>query len=102
MKKIARFFLASSFLMAVSAACYAHPYGGGPHVGVYFGGPVWVPPPPVYYYPPPPAVVYVAPPEPQTYIEQAPQYRYYCQQVGGYYPQVPSCPGGWMKVVVKQ
>ena len=37
------------------------------------------------YYPPPP------PPEPTYY--------YYCRAPRGYYPQVPNCPSGWMRVL---
>jgi len=44
-------------------------------------------------------VVYVTPPPPQTYIEKPPSYAYYCRRPAGYYPQVPRCPDGWMKVV---
>ena len=38
----------------------------------------------------------VAPP---AYSEQDPGYRYYCPNPAGYYPSVPSCSTGWMKVV---
>ena len=36
---------------------------------------------------------YVQPPQ------QDPDYWYYCEDPRGYYPYVPDCPGGWMKVV---
>lgn len=62
---------------------------------------------PRYYYPP----AYYAPPPP-VYIEQGvpPQSQYgaqpqlhsgaywYCPAAGAYYPQAPSCPGGWQRV----
>jgi hypothetical protein len=38
----------------------------------------------------------VAPP---AYTEQDPGYRYYCPNPAGYYPSVPNCSTGWMKVV---
>jgi hypothetical protein len=37
--------------------------------------------------------VYVEPPP------AAPQYWYYCESPGGYYPYVPQSPGGWLQVV---
>ncbi len=37
-----------------------------------------------YYPPPPPA---------------RPAYYYYCRDPEGYYPRVPSCPSGWLRVV---
>lgn len=64
----------------------------GPHWYFY--------PSPVYPYPspwePPPAVlvtppVGMAPPAPPT------PWWYYCESAGGYYPYVPSCPGGWVQ-----
>ena len=45
----------------------------------YYYGPSYAPPPPAY-----------APP---------PRYWYYCREPEGYYPNVRSCPDGWMKVV---
>ena len=38
-------------------------------------------------------------PAPQVYVEKAPRYRYYCPESGGYYPDIPRCPKGWMKVI---
>ena len=90
--------------------------GGGFHdqghfgVGVVVGpgwGPWWGPYPYVYPYPYPyypyeydasPVVIQSEPEyfEPQS---QAPQYRYYCTDPGGYYPSVSRCSKGWMKVV---
>jgi hypothetical protein len=52
------------------------------------------------YYPydePPP--VLEAPPENAVPPGQESGYWYYCTTSGGYYPFVPSCPGGWLKVV---
>lgn len=48
----------------------------------------WEPPPVVMVTPP----VDVAPPAPPT------QYWYYCDASRGYYPYVPTCPGGWQQV----
>ncbi len=47
---------------------------------------------PVYF---PQAVI--APPAP-VYAQRQ-DYWYYCAQAGGYYPSVPSCPAGWMKII---
>jgi hypothetical protein len=59
----------------------------GPHVGVFVGAPFIVPSPVYpYYYPP-------------TYTyEPAPNYWYYCQSYGQYYPNVASCPEPWVTV----
>jgi hypothetical protein len=67
------------------------------------GGAWYFYPEPVYPYPnpyePPVAVIVnpaagsASPPPPP-----APQYWYYCSAAGGYYPYVPSCPGGWQAV----
>ena len=60
----------------------------------------------VYGYAPrvyaPPAVVEQAPPsygQHQVAAPPPPQYWYFCQDVGAYYPYAKQCPGGWMKVV---
>ena len=83
-----------------------HGHGGG-RVGVsVFLGPGWfVPgwwgPYPYYpYYAPPviveqPSDIYVQP----APSAEAPRYWYYCKDPEGYYPNVKSCPKGWMKVV---
>jgi hypothetical protein len=81
-------------------------------VGFYFGPGVFYGgyPAPYYY---PPAVV-TAPAAPPQYIEQGPNgpvpvpgpdgvmpqqgWWYHCNQPEGYYPYVPSCPGGWQRV----
>ncbi|AMO94199.1 hypothetical protein CFter6_1495 [Collimonas fungivorans] len=110
MKKIALLVLAAAGLMVTSSASFAYGYYGhggfyGPRIGVTIGGPLYWGPPPVYYAPPPvyyaPPPVYVEP-EPQTYIEKAPNYAYYCPSPAGYYPQIPRCPKGWMKVMPDQ
>lgn len=55
-------------------------------------------PEPVYPYPdpytPPVVVIEQSPPV----AVQPTQYWYYCEAAGGYYPYVPSCPGGWKAV----
>ena len=62
---------------------------------------------PVYPYPDPyrPPVVVVeqvpAPvliPVPLQPAQPVPQFWYYCQAAGGYYPYVPNCPSGWTAV----
>lgn len=57
---------------------------------LWFGFHYFAPRPPVIvqreYYPPPP-------PPPQ------PTYYYYCRRPEGYYPRIPNCPSGWMRVV---
>jgi hypothetical protein len=82
---------------------------GGGHVsfGVLVGPQWWGPgwwggPYPYYpYYPPQPVIVQ---PQPEIYVQPAPQpqetgYWFYCQETQGYYPYVKRCPNGWMKVV---
>ncbi len=104
MKRLLMLILAAGALMSVTQASmaygyyrhgYNHGWYGGPNVII--GGP-WGPPPPIYYDPPP--VIYVTPAQPQTYVEKPPSYAYYCQNPAGYYPHVPRCSRGWMKVVV--
>ncbi|HEY2862292.1 MAG TPA: hypothetical protein VGK37_01555 [Casimicrobiaceae bacterium] len=44
----------------------------------------------------------VAPPPSGQYSQpqsSQPQYSYYCTNPAGYYPQVGTCPSGWLKVV---
>jgi hypothetical protein len=62
-------------------------------------------PSPVYPYPDPyvpPVVVEQQPPviqqAPPAAAPQAPQYWYYCEPAGAYYPYVATCPSGWKKV----
>ena len=107
-------------LLAVtpSYAWRGHHFHGGPRVfvgvgvGSWWGYPYWYYPPPYYVYAPPPTVVVQQPP---VYVEQqgpvapappaapapsaqAPQYWYYCQPSGGYYPSVQTCTEAWVKV----
>jgi len=84
-----------------------------PSVFIGLGAPLWWGPRPVWYGPPPvyfpPAPVYVSPPrvivaEEPVYVERAPaaplssSYWYYCPSLGGYYPNVPTCPESWVPV----
>ena len=65
-------------------------------------------PVPVYPYPDPytpPVVVVQTPPSsagtnvpPQPAASPPAQYWYFCAASNGYYPYVPSCPGGWKTV----
>lgn len=95
--------------IAIAAALFAgsavadrgHHHHGHSHgsFGIYFGTP-WYYPPPVYI---PPRVIVVPAPQAPVYIEQSPaaggdRYWYFCQQANAYYPQVPDCPGGWIRV----
>lgn len=91
---------------------YGHGWGTRVYIGggwwgwPYWSGPGWWGPgywgAPYPYYADPPVVVQQGPTE---YIPQAPappaapQYWYYCQKAGAYYPYVKDCPGGWMTVV---
>jgi hypothetical protein len=116
MKSLRWTVLVALLLSAASGAAWAdrgHGFRGG-HFGVgVFVGPVfgwpWYYAPPYYYYPP----VVAFPAGPTAYIEQgeeeapapqalAPQdnraWWYYCTKPQGYYPSVPECPGGWLKV----
>ena len=73
--------------------------GGGAGRG---GGDRGIGEPSYPYYTAPSVVVQQAP---TGYTQQepappaAPQYWYYCQKAGAYYPYVKDCPGGWMPVV---
>lgn len=77
-------------------AIVRHPHWIGPRV-YYWREPVPVAP---YFYFRIPAViivekgpVYTPPDQPQE------NYWYYCPESQAYYPEVKSCPGGWLKVV---
>jgi hypothetical protein len=77
---------------------------GGPRIGIGIG-PFWAPYWGAYpYYPYPPVVVAPPPvvvhPSQQLSIQPAPAPSswYYCDNVGGYYPYVQQCPGGWRAV----
>jgi hypothetical protein len=67
-------------------------------VGPLWGPGWWGPPYPWYAYPPAGGTVVVQP-QTQPYVQQEPQYWYYCRDPEGYYPYVDSCPSGWMTVV---
>ena len=79
--------------------------GFGPAWYGYPYYPYWYYPPPVYSYPAPVVVQ-----QPSVYVEQAPappagsapaappQYWYYCEPGGGYYPTVQTCAEPWVKV----
>lgn len=73
--------------LGLRAACY------GPVVA-----PVVYPGPYVYpgYYAVP---VYAAPPT--VYVTAQEPTSYYCDDPKGYFPAVPSCPGGWRAVAAK-
>lgn len=64
------------------------------------GGVWYFYPAPVYPYPnpwEPPPVEYVTPPA-GSVPPPPTQYWYYCENAKGYYPYVPTCPGGWKQV----
>ena len=50
--------------------------------------------PPIYYTSPP----YIEQ-NPPVYISPSVNYSYYCTDPGGYYPEIQSCPNGWLRVV---
>ena len=57
-----------------------------------------------YGYAYPAAAVYSAPggaydPGPTNYVQRDPGYRYYCRNPAGFYPDVPNCSTGWLKVL---
>jgi len=109
MRKLVLGLLAVVALLASSAVpSHAWWHGLGGWRGPVFVGPrlvVGVPlvvAPPVFY-PRPyvyPAPVVVAAPPP-LYVQSQPSW-YYCQSLGGYYPAVPQCPGGWLQVAPQQ
>lgn len=62
-------------------------------------------PAPVYPYPSPwepPPVVLVSPPPGSPPPAPPTPYWYYCEASKGYYPYVPTCPGGWVPVPAAQ
>lgn len=82
-------------------------YGGyGPRFGWWSinVGPWYAYPSPAYPYANPyglPPTVMTVPYQPPAASPPGPpptQYWYYCTAAKGYYPYVPSCPGGWEKV----
>jgi hypothetical protein len=82
-------------------------YNFGLYIGAPFGYwapwyyPYWSAAYPYYY----PTGAYAAPaaayvdPGPSTYVERDPGYRYYCRDPAGFYPDVPTCATGWLKVL---
>ena len=102
--------LAIALLLLVAPPSDAHShFRGRVFIGV---GPGWWGPP-WWYYPPYPPYVYAPPPtvvvqQPPVYVQQEapppppapPQvYWYYCASARGYYPNVPSCPEPWVRVL---
>ena len=89
----------------------AFSYRGSIWIGPGWGwGPGWgAPYYPYPYYSYPSYPYYPAPPvinqqQSPVYVEPAPQqeeqnYWYYCPNPQGYYPYVPECPKGWLKVI---
>jgi hypothetical protein len=82
----------------------------GSNWGIYLGLPLLFPwiyysPPPVYSYPAPPygypapAYSYPAPgyvePDAPVYVEKGTQYRWYCRDPDGYFPNVQTCDAPW-------
>ena len=63
----------------------------------YYGpGPYYAPYPPGYPYGYPyPPYSYASPATAPASASTAPQFWYRCDEPKGYYPHVPSCPGGW-------
>ena len=73
----------------VAGAWYFYPQPVYPYPDPYQPPVVVVQQPPAVVQPPPPA---------QPVAQPAAQYWYYCEAAKGYYPYVPSCPGGWKTV----
>jgi hypothetical protein len=67
----------------------------GPHRG--HDGWWWVVGPSWYYYPAP-VYPYPDPFWPSDVGQVGPGYWFYCPSVGGYYPYVAVCPGGWATI----
>ena len=103
-----------SFLVSPANASGPGRYYGG-NYGNYFGGGYYGIPYNGYYpgygYPPPnigsPPEIKERSGEPILYIEPGdnvrgeasdPNFRYYCQNPQGYYPDIEDCSGGWRKV----
>ena len=67
--------------------------GGGIHHGGGFHGHVFIGPPVIFgpgYYP----YGYSYP-----YADDSSSYQWYCRDPAGYYPDVQTCPSGWLQVV---
>ena len=76
----------------VAGAWYFYPQPVYPYPDPYL--------PPVVVVQPSPVEVQVPPPNtaPQPAAPAVAQSWYYCEAAKGYYPYVPSCPGGWKTV----
>ncbi|MQR02050.1 hypothetical protein [Glaciimonas soli] len=62
---------------------------------IIVGGPFfWYPP----YYDPAYYMLY----NPGVYVTPDPNYSYYCRDPVGYYPNVQSCPDGWLRLAPGQ
>jgi len=117
-----KWWLATPLVVALLllSAVPSHAWGGarfhgGPRVFVGVGvGPVWWGSP--WWYAPPPVVVgspTVVVQQPPVWIEQQatvapapqfaapPQFWYYCQPTGAYYPNVQTCAEPWVQVPVR-
>lgn len=66
--------------------------------GLWYFYPQRVYPYPDPYTPPPVVIVQPNAPAPTPGAPPPAQYWYYCDAAKGYYPYVPSCPGGWRMV----
>jgi hypothetical protein len=80
---------------------WVHDFHDGRYGWWWFAAGLWYwYPAPIYPYPdpyvPPVAVVEPAPLAPSA--PPPPQYWYYCDSAGSYYPYVPACPSGWRVV----
>jgi hypothetical protein len=84
MKRLTVILFAVVLGFALLSSCY-YPYWG--YYPYYWGWP---------YYPP---GATQAPPVYSKSEQRQPYYWYYCQNPQGYYPNVESCPGGWIPVV---
>jgi hypothetical protein len=65
-------------------------HGGGIHHGDGFHGRVFIGPPIIFG----PGYDYSYP-----YADDSSSYQWYCSDPAGYYPDVQTCPSGWLQVV---
>ncbi len=74
---------------------FTHHHFGGSHFrgGLALGAPFFIWPPGYAYAPEYYDYGWIP-----HYIEQADDYRFYCPQVGAYFPDVQDCPGEWQAV----
>jgi hypothetical protein len=91
-------------VVGAPAFWWGRPFGWGLPYPIWYAPPVYGYAPPVYGYGPPQAAVVVPAPAPTVYIERsasappAAGWWYFCESAGRYYPNVESCPEGWVKV----